>query len=153
MRVSHGARPAAACSVSLRCHQSRDTDRTLLDDMETVFVLIAFRRFAQFSENQRQRTDSGDEKACGYEHDVNQAEFAPLSVVSTLSYPQAIPRCSIRAPVPVGGCPAQTNPRDRQISFRRLCFAEFYQHNPSDFCQFCQILNTRQGIMPPPRRP
>jgi len=53
--------------------------------METVFVLIAFRRFAQFSENQRQRTDSGDEKACGYEHDVNQAEFAPLSVVSTLS--------------------------------------------------------------------
>jgi len=34
----------------------------------------------------------------------------------------------------VGGCPAQTNPRDRRISFRRFCFAEFYQHNPSDFC-------------------
>ena len=97
MRVSHGARPAAACSVSLRCHQSRDTDRTLLDDMETVFVLIAFRRFAQFSGNQRKRTDSGDEKACGYDHDANrQARFAPLPVGSTLSYRQAISRLSIR---------------------------------------------------------
>ena len=48
--------------MSLRCHQSRDTDRTLLDDMETVFVLIAFRRFAQFSGNQRKRTDSGVRK-------------------------------------------------------------------------------------------
>jgi hypothetical protein len=40
MRVSHGARPAAACSASLRCHRSRDTDRTLLDDMEVVFDLF-----------------------------------------------------------------------------------------------------------------
>ncbi len=78
MRVSHGARPAAACSVSLRCHQSRDTDRTLLDDMETVFALVAFRRSAQFSGNQRQGADPGDEKTCGYDHDANRrARFAP----------------------------------------------------------------------------
>jgi hypothetical protein len=36
--------------------------------METVFVLIAFRRFAQSSGNQRKRTDSGDEKASSYDH-------------------------------------------------------------------------------------
>jgi len=86
-RVWHGPMPATACSASLRCHLSQDTrpDRSLGDDAEAVFVLVAFRRFAQFSENQRQRADSGDEKACGHEHDVNQARFAPTSVVSTLS--------------------------------------------------------------------
>ena len=86
-RVSHGPMPATARSASLRCHRSRDTrpDRFLGDDVEAVFVLVGFRRFAQFSDNQRQRADSGDQKACGYEHDVNQARFAPLSVVSTLS--------------------------------------------------------------------
>ena len=52
-------------------------DRSLADDVEAVFVLVAFRRFAQFSGNQRQGADSGDEKACG-EHDVNQARFAPI---------------------------------------------------------------------------
>jgi hypothetical protein len=69
MRVSHGARPAAACSASLRCHRSRDTDRTLLEDMEVVVVLVAFRRFAQFPGNERQRARSGEEKGCGYDHD------------------------------------------------------------------------------------
>ena len=97
-RVWHGPMPATACFASLHCHRSRDPrpDRSLADDVEAVFGLVTFRRSAQFSKNQCQRTDSGDEKVCGYEHDVNQARFAPLSVVSTLSYQQAILRFSIR---------------------------------------------------------
>jgi len=57
---------------------------------------------------------------------------AHCPVVSTLSYQQAIPRCSIRDRTS-GGCLAQTNARDRRISFCSVCFAEFYQRNPSDF--------------------
>ena len=134
-RALHGPMPATAGSASLRCHRSRDTrlDRSLADDVEAVFVLIGVRRFAQSAENHRQRADSGDEKACGYEHDVNQARFAPLSVVWTLSHQQAVLRFSIRESYQ-WGCPAQTNARDGRISFRRLCLTEFYQHNPSDFC-------------------
>jgi hypothetical protein len=30
------------------------------------------------------------------------------------------------------GCPAQTNARDRRISFRGLCLAQFYQRSSSD---------------------
>jgi hypothetical protein len=38
--------------------------------VEAVFILVAFRRFAQFSDNQRERTThSRNEKACGYDHD------------------------------------------------------------------------------------
>ena len=66
-RVSHGPMPATARSASLRCHRSRDTrpDRVLGGDLEAVFVLIGFRRFAQFSGNQCERAHSNDEKACG----------------------------------------------------------------------------------------
>jgi hypothetical protein len=39
--------------------------------VEAVFVLVAFRRFAQRSGNQRERANSDDEKACGYDHDLN----------------------------------------------------------------------------------
>jgi len=87
VRAFHGPMPATARSASLRCHRSRDTrpDRFLGDDVEAVFVLVGFRRFAQFSDNQHQRADFADEKACDYEHDLNQARFAPLSIVSTLS--------------------------------------------------------------------
>jgi len=67
--------------------------------VEAVFVLVGFRRFAQFSDNQRQRADSGDQKACGYEHDVNQARFAPLSVGSTLSYQFPLFRKSQDTPI------------------------------------------------------
>jgi len=58
-RVWHGPMPATA---RLRCHRSRDTrpDRFLGDDVEAVFVLVGFRRFTQFSENQRQRADPSD---------------------------------------------------------------------------------------------
>src|SRR2546422_994229 len=35
--------------------------------------------------------------------------------------------------VPVGNAQRKLM-RNRRISLRRLCFAEFYQHNPSDFC-------------------
>jgi hypothetical protein len=85
-RVWHGPMPATARSASLRYHRSANTrpDRSLADNAEAVFVLVGFRRFAQFSENQRQRADSSAEKACDYEHDLNQARFAPLSVGSTL---------------------------------------------------------------------
>jgi hypothetical protein len=37
--------------------------------VETAFILVAFRRFAQFSDNERKRTHSDNEKACGYDHD------------------------------------------------------------------------------------
>ena len=37
------------------------------DSVEAVFILAAFRRFAQFSDNQRERTCN--EKACSYDHD------------------------------------------------------------------------------------
>jgi hypothetical protein len=36
--------------------------------VEAPFILVAFRRFAQFSDNERQRTHSGSEKACDYDH-------------------------------------------------------------------------------------
>ena len=39
------------------------------DSVEAVFILVAFRRFAQFSDNQRDRTHSCNEKACSYDHD------------------------------------------------------------------------------------
>jgi hypothetical protein len=37
--------------------------------VEAVFVLVAFRRFAQPSGNQRERANSDDEKGRGYDHD------------------------------------------------------------------------------------
>jgi hypothetical protein len=39
------------------------------DSVEAVFILVAFRRFAQFSDNQRERTHSCNEKTCSYDHD------------------------------------------------------------------------------------
>jgi hypothetical protein len=41
----------------------------LVDGVEAVVVLIAFRRVAQFSGNESQRARSGEEKGCGYDHD------------------------------------------------------------------------------------
>ena len=43
--------------------------RILVDGVEAVVVLIAFRRCAQFPGNERQRARSGEEKGCGYDHD------------------------------------------------------------------------------------
>jgi hypothetical protein len=39
--------------------------RTLVDGVEAVVVLVAFRCFAQFPANERQRARSGEEKGCG----------------------------------------------------------------------------------------
>jgi len=39
------------------------------DGVEAAFILVAFRRFAQFQDNKRQRTHSGNEKTYGYDHD------------------------------------------------------------------------------------
>jgi len=47
--------------------------RILVDGVEAVGVLIAFRRFAQFPGNERQRARSGKEKGCGYDHDQSLA--------------------------------------------------------------------------------
>ena len=47
--------------------------RILVDGVEAVVVLIAFRRFAQFPGNERQRARSGKEKGCGYDHDQSLA--------------------------------------------------------------------------------
>ena len=42
--------------------------RTVADSVEAVFILVAFRRFAQFSDNQRERTThSRNDKACSYD--------------------------------------------------------------------------------------
>jgi hypothetical protein len=41
-----------------------------VDGVEAVVVLIAFRRFAQFPANERQKAPRcGEEKACSYDHD------------------------------------------------------------------------------------
>jgi len=82
-RVWHGPMPATACSASLRCSLGTP-ERSVADDVKAVFVLVGFRRFAQFSEDERQRADSGDEKACG-EHDADLSRICAISVVSTLS--------------------------------------------------------------------
>jgi hypothetical protein len=38
--------------------------------MEALFILVALRRLAQFSDNHRKTTThSCNEKACGYDHD------------------------------------------------------------------------------------
>ena len=47
--------------------------RILVGGVEAVVVLIAFRRFAQFPGNERQRARSGKEKGCGYDHDQTSA--------------------------------------------------------------------------------
>jgi len=69
-RAVHSPIQAAACSASL--HRVGDTifHRILADNVEAVFILVAFRRFAQFSDNQRERTTHPyNEKARGYDHD------------------------------------------------------------------------------------
>ena len=97
-RVWHEPMPATACSAGLRCHRSRDTrlDRSLADDVEAVFVLIGVRRFAQSAENHRQRADSGDEKACNYDHDIKPSKICAIISRFDSFVPQAILRFSIR---------------------------------------------------------
>jgi hypothetical protein len=69
-RAVHGPIRAAACSASLYRVGNTAFHRTLADSVEAVFILIAFRRFAQFSDDQRERTTNYcNEKACGYDHD------------------------------------------------------------------------------------
>ena len=60
--ASHRPMPVTACSASLRYARP---SRSPGDDAEAVFVLVAFRGFAQFSGNQCQRAHSEHEKACG----------------------------------------------------------------------------------------
>jgi hypothetical protein len=52
----HGPIRAAACFASLHRAWNTVFHRTLADSVEAVFILIAFRRFAQFSDDQRERT-------------------------------------------------------------------------------------------------
>jgi hypothetical protein len=69
-RAVDGPIQAAACSASLHRGGNTVFHRTLADSVEAVFILVAFRRFAQFLHNQREKTtDSCNEKACGYDHD------------------------------------------------------------------------------------
>ena len=97
-RVWHGPMPASACFASLRYHRSANTRpaRSFADHAEAVFVLVGFRRFAQFSENQRQRADSGDEKACNYDHDIKPSKICAIISRFDSFVPQAILRFSIR---------------------------------------------------------
>jgi hypothetical protein len=155
-RVWHGPMPATARSASLRYHRSANTrpDRSLADNAEAVFVLVGFRRFAQFSENQRQRADSGDEKACNYDHNVKPSKICAIISRFDSFVPQAILCFSIRGIVPVGECPAQTNAHNRRISFSQTLPHRVLPAQSVRFLySFVQTLNTRQGIMLPPRRP
>ena len=57
--------------------------------MEAVFILVAFRRVAQFSDNQRERTAHyRNEKACAYDHDSHPAgsQYDGSLAVSILSF-------------------------------------------------------------------
>jgi len=66
----HGPIQAAAYSASLHPVAKAVFHRTVADSVEAVFILVAFRRFAQCSDNQRERTThSRNDKACGYDHD------------------------------------------------------------------------------------
>lgn len=60
----------AACSANLPCDRVGDTifRHSLADGAETVFIFVAFRGFAQFSDNQRKRTQSRNEKAGDDDH-------------------------------------------------------------------------------------
>ena len=60
--------------AEIRCLGS---GRRFADNVEAVFVLVAFRRFAQFSENQPQ-ADSGNEKACRDDHDVDSSKICTI---------------------------------------------------------------------------
>jgi len=69
-RPVHGPIQPAACPARLHRVGNTVFHRTLADSVEAVFILVAFRRFAQFSANQRERTtNSCNEKDCGYDHD------------------------------------------------------------------------------------
>jgi hypothetical protein len=72
-RAVHGpiqAAQVAARSASLHRVGNTVFHRTLADGVKAVFIFVAFRRFAHFSDNQRERTThSCNEKACGYDHD------------------------------------------------------------------------------------
>jgi hypothetical protein len=66
----YGPIQSAACSASPHRVGNTVFHRTLANSVEAVLILIAFRRFAQFSDNQRERTThSRNEKACSYDHD------------------------------------------------------------------------------------
>jgi hypothetical protein len=43
--------------------------RTLVNNVKAVFVLVAFRCFPQFSDNQREGNHFCNEKPCSYDHD------------------------------------------------------------------------------------
>jgi len=51
--------------------RGRDTVpyHTFADRVKAAFTLVAFRRFAQFQDNERQRNYSDNEKVYGYDHD------------------------------------------------------------------------------------
>ena len=63
--------PSTIPAQAARNLLGRDTvaHRTLPDSVKAAFILVAFRRFAQFYDNERQRTQPRNEKACGYDHD------------------------------------------------------------------------------------
>ena len=99
--VMHGPMRAPACSRSLLYPRVGETvfHRTLVNNVKAVFVLVAFRRFPQFSDNQRERTThSRNEKACGYDHG-SQLAITTLLHQAPLHRVPAVPPmgCSILA--------------------------------------------------------
>ena len=97
--------------------------RILVDGMEAVVVLIAFRRFAQFPGNERQRARSGEEKGCGYDHDQS------FSMICAIIDGSDLFRAKLRFRVFLireltRGTPSATECARPANSFSRLCHAE-----------------------------
>ena len=94
--------------------------------------------------------NSGDEKTCGEDY-VNSGTICAIilgrfySFVATTRF-----RVGQSGDRTSEACPAQTSARDRRISVRRLCLAEFYQRN-LQYLTVCQILrNPGEVLFPPP---
>lgn len=84
------ARMVSTCSAGIRCSRS---GRRFANDVEAVFVLIAFRRSAQFSGDQPQ-ADSCNEKARSNDHDEDLSKICTIIGRLTL-FVSANPCCAL----------------------------------------------------------
>jgi hypothetical protein len=133
----------AACSANLPCDRVGDTifRHSVADGAETVFIFVAFRGFAQFSDNQRKRTQSRNEKAGDDDHNYLLSIIcAIISRFELFRTNNTLSRFSIREPT--REMSVQTE-RAQPLNFSADSGPpDFYRHNLSDFGQFCQTPNT-----------
>ena len=139
--VMHGPMRAHACSRSLLYPRVGETvfHRTLVNNVKAVFVLVALRRFPQFSDNQREGNHFCNEKPCSYEHDCASSMIcARISHFVTYFVTLNLFRAFRLGEFTRGTPGANDCAWASVILFRRLCPALFCRHNLSDFGQFCQ---------------